>query len=386
LPPGPRRFGAALDDLTADMTTIHKLSPERDGRDAGSAGVHIALNSELHDLAGAVVRARAVRACDLGTRALPIFREVRWSVRRKVIDVFDDLALDDAFAPQRIGPGSVLLSAPGVFVAGHGHDKGDYCSCVFKVWTDGRARADEVTARLQATAGPQHLRDQRFTIDWHFSAADGDLRSATFEEVAGDVLFDEAYPGLGRPVNDFVGGYLAAPDSVLILLGPPGGGKTRLVREILAAISRRKGENAEIMYTTDKRALASDSMFVQFVIGSHDAFVIEDSDLLLKARTSGNEDMHRFLGIADGIARAQSRKIIFTTNLPNVTDIDPALIRPGRCYAVKQIRSLMPDEAKRLIARIVGGDAVRAARAEAALFGEVARSYSVAQIYRACAT
>jgi len=365
--------------------TIHKLLTERDGRDAESAAVHIALNCELHDLASAVVRARAVRACDLGTRSLPIFRQVRWSVRRKVSDVFDDLALDEAFAPQRISSGSVLLSAPDVFVSGFGHDKGDYCSCIFKVWAASRARADEVAERLQKCAGPQHLRDQRFTIDWHFSAANGELHNATFEEVADDVLFDEAYPDLGMSVANFVSAYLQAPDSVLILLGPPGGGKTRLVREILAAFSRRKGENAEIMYTTDKRALASDGMFVQFVTGSHDAFVIEDSDLLLKARTSGNEDMHRFLGIADGIARAQSRKIIFTTNLPNITDIDPALVRPGRCFAVKQIRSLTPAEAQRLAQRICGQDMERMTRALAKLDEAGGKSRSVAQVYRACA-
>lgn len=366
------------------MTTIHKLIPERDAHEGVSAGVHIALNTELNDLATAVVRARAVRACDLGTRSLPIFRKLRWSVRRKVIDVFDDLALDPAFAPQRIGSGSVLLSAPGVFVSGYGYDKGDYCSSIFKVWAESRARADETIEQLQKTAGPQHLRDQRFIIDWHFSTGDGELRSATFEEVADDVLFDEAYPDLGRPVADFVRAYLAATDCVLILLGPPGGGKTRLVREILAACSRRKGENAEIMFTTDKRALSSDRMFVEFVTGTYDAFVIEDSDLLLKARTSGNEDMHRFLGIADGIARAQNRKIIFTTNLPNITDLDPALIRPGRCFAVKQIRSLTPEEAQALARRICGDDTDLITRAFAMLEAMGGKSRSVAQVYRAC--
>ena len=179
-------------------------------------------------------------------------------------------------------------------------------------------------------------------------------------------------------------GYLAAPEAVLLLLGPPGGGKTRLVREILAALTRRKGENAEVLYTTDKRALASDEMFVGFVTGSHDAFVIEDTDHLLKARTSGNEEMHRFLAIADGIARAQKRKIIFTTNLPNITDVDPALIRPGRCYAVKYLRALELAEAIRLARKICGDDGERVARAEQALRAIDTRSYSVAQVYRAC--
>ncbi len=58
--------------------------------------------------------------------------------------------------------------------------------------------------------------------------------------------------------------------------------------------------------------------------------MIEDADHLRMARANGNVDLHRFLAIADGVVRAQGRKIIFTTNLPNVGDIDEALVRPGR--------------------------------------------------------
>ncbi len=363
--------------------SIHKLQTDRGSRDSGGASVSIALNTELYDIAGAVVRARAVRACDLATRSLPVYRLLRWSVHRKVNDLFDDLALDVGFSAQRISAGVALLTAPGLFVSASGHDKGTYCSCVFQVWAESRLRADEAAQRLQAIAGELRLRDETFVIDWHFCVGT-DLRSASFEEVATDVLLDEAYPSLGAPVEEFVRAYLEAQDSVLILSGPPGGGKTRLVREILASMTRRKGENAEVMYTSDKRALSSDELFVQFITGTHDALVIEDIDHLLKARTSGNEEMHRFLGIADGIARAQGRKIIFTTNLPNVTDIDPALTRPGRCYAVKTLRALDLAEAQRLAARICGADTARAANASAKLIETGARSYSVAQVYRAC--
>lgn len=364
--------------------TLHKFQTGHDGRDGGVADVNISLITQLYDISGAVVRARAVRACDLGTRSLPIYRLLRWSLRRKAVDVFDDLALDAMFVPQRLDGDTALLSAPGVFVSASGHDKGDYCSCVFQVWAESRARADEVAARLQGVCGTQRLREESYVLDWHFAAANGELRNASFEEVVTDRLLDEAYPMLGMGVADFVRGYLAASEAVLILLGPPGGGKTRLVREILAALTRRKGENAEVLYTTDKRALASDEMFVGFLTGSHDAFVIEDTDHLLKARTSGNEEMHRFLAVADGIARAQKRKIIFTTNLPNITDVDPALIRPGRCHAVKYLRALELAEAIRLACKVCGNDNERAARAEQALRAIDTRSYSVAQVYRAC--
>ena len=54
--------------------------------------------------------------------------------------------------------------------------------------------------------------------------------------------------------------------------------------------------------------------------------------------------------------------MIFTTNLPNINDIDDALLRPGRCYAVKNLRSLEPDEALRLAEKICGEDAGACAR------------------------
>jgi ATP-dependent 26S proteasome regulatory subunit len=172
---------------------------------------------------------------------------------------------------------------------------------------------------------------------------------------------------------------------VLILLGQPGSGKTRLVRAILGEMSRRKGDSAEVMYTGDRRALESDEIFVEFITGSHDAFVIEDADHLLAARASGNQDLHRFLAIADGVVRAQGRKILFTTNLPNVGDIDEALLRPGRCFATVRTRSLTREEGARLAGRLCKGDTAREQAALASVFLDGVRTASVAAIYRACA-
>src|SRR5581483_248061 len=96
-------------------------------------------------------------------------------------------------------------------------------------------------------------------------------------------------------------------------------------------------------------------------------------------------NLHRFLAIADGVVRAQGRKIIFTTNLPNVGDLDDALLRPGRCFAAIHARSLTPPEASKLIAKLCGGSAERERRATAAALPAGAKSCSVASVYRACA-
>lgn len=364
--------------------SLHKLMNERDLRTNDVPSLNVILEQKMYLLGDALVRARAVQGCDFDLRALPVHRTQRWSVRRKLELFFDDLALDSAFQSFRVGEGLALLTAPGAFVYAYGSSKADYSSCFFNVWAESAARAVEVGARLEAIAGPARMRDEAFTIDWQFTTGGGELRNSTFEELADPQLIDEAYPSLGMPVADFIAAYLAAPECVLILLGPPGTGKTRLVRAILAALTRRKGENAMVMYTADKRALRGDEIFVEFVTGSHDAFIIEDSDLLLKARTSGNEEMHRFLATADGVTRSQGRKIIFTTNLPNVLDIDDALTRPGRCYAIRNLRNLTPEEARTLARRICAADMERAARAETGLFATPAKSYSVAQVWRAC--
>ena len=68
------------------------------------------------------------------------------------------------------------------------------------------------------------------------------------------------------------------------------------------------------------------------------------------------------------------------------TNIDPALMRPGRCFATLHTRSLTPTEGSRLIARLCGGDLARERFALARTFPPGTKTCSVASIYRACAS
>ncbi len=343
--------------------------------------VGVQLRGDLCDLADTLLKVRALRAFDVGARRLPIHRKVRFAARRPLEDIFDDLALRAGLVAHRLDTAALLLDGPGVFVNASGSRKTDYSSGMLEIWAEDVARLEVTRTNLLGLVGPQRVREEIFTIDWHFTSTHSGLTNVAVDELADPELLDEAYPTLG-PVDALIDEYLSSRETVLVLQGPPGTGKTRLVRAILAAMSKRKGDSAKIMYTADRRALDNDEIFIEFITGSHDAFVVEDADHILMPRADGNANLHRFLCVADGVVRALGRKIIFTTNLPNIGDIDEALVRPGRCFAVLRTRNLERLEAQRLLTNLCGGNATQAAAVAATLPAD-GRAVSLASVFRA---
>ena len=344
---------------------------------------NIGLTKDIRYFADFIVAHRFAKALNEGVARYAIFREYRLAARVELEVLFDAIALDSAWRVERLHAETLVIDGDGIYVAAYGTRKADYCSCSFQIWASDLARAEAVKERLCDKVGSTRIVEPMFSIDWHFLTAKGELESASIEEMADDVLHDRAYPGVPGGVRNFIGRYLDVPETVLVLQGPPGTGKTRLIRAILGEMSRRKGEPVQALYTGDKRALENDEVFVKFITGWHDAFVVEDADHILKPRADGNEHLHRFLTIADGVVRAQGRKIVFSTNLPNVGDLDDALIRPGRCFARLLIRALTRTEAQALAHDIVAGDAETLQRASNVLASEAARSHSLAEVYQA---
>jgi hypothetical protein len=344
----------------------------------------ISVSREVHQLWSLVLDGRVAGAMEEGVSRYPIYRVLHFGARIGLDAMLDAVALDPAWRAERINYESVLLDGDGIFIVGYGSRKVDYCSFSFYIWAGDVARAEGAKQRLAAKAGSTRITEPMFSVEWQFVTGQG-LQGAWIEEMANDVLRDGAYPELKEGVQEFIARYLSSPETVLVLQGPPGTGKTRLIRGILGAMTRRKGEHeqAQALYTGDMKAMASDEVFVKFITGSHDAFIVEDADHLLKPRADGNEHLHRFLTIADGVVRSQGRKIIFSTNLPNVGDLDEALIRPGRCFARVFVRNLTDGEAKALAEEIAAGNADKQARAAIAFAAEGERKRSLAEVYQA---
>lgn len=175
--------------------------------------------------------------------------------------------------------------------------------------------------------------DDDVEISWVFTAPDGDIQSFDVPLLIPEPI-NGAYPWLNTSVENYAKNYISSTASVLILIGPPGTGKTTFIKEMI------KASKKNTMVTYDTKLLFQDSFFASFMSGHEDLLVLEDADEIMGSRKDGNSLMHRFLSASDGLVSGKGKKIIFTTNLPSIKDVDPALVRPGRCYDVISTRKL----------------------------------------------
>jgi hypothetical protein len=234
----------------------------------------LTLQADLDSLADSMLGMRAIQALDNHPSLFPIHRALRFAVRRPLEEVFDDLALHAAPRAQRLEAGVVIFEGDGFFASARGNRKTDYSSGTISVWACDLGRLREVEANILRAIGDQMVREEQFTIDWYFHSAHGGLTNVSFEELADPAPIDEAYPSIEGGIAAFIERYLEARDTILILQGPPGTGKTRLVRAILAAMSRRKRDSAIVLYTADRRAIENDEIYVELLNGAHDALVV----------------------------------------------------------------------------------------------------------------
>lgn len=203
------------------------------------------------------------------------------------------------------------------------------------------------------------------TIEWMYGA-NGDSASVPLNESR--LPLKEMYPFLGdESLESYYNRYMHSDASILLLIGPPGTGKTTFIRGLLSHTKM----SAQVTY--DAGILEKDYVFARFIEGDSNIMVLEDSDNFLKSRSDGNTMMHRFLNVGDGLVTTKGKKMIFSTNLPSIRDVDAALVRPGRCFDILHFDLLQYEHAKILANKLSVSLPVCSPGEEA--------TYSVAEIF-----
>ena len=155
------------------------------------------------------------------------------------------------------------------------------------------------------------------------------------------------YPFMnGEDIKDYAARYIESKSSILLLIGPPGTSKTNFIRQLLSATN----EGVLLTYSDDLKK--ADKLFSHFYDSPEKFLIIEDADTYIERREDGNTNMKQLLNITDGLTANPNKKVIFSTNLPNINRVDPALTRPGRCFDKLKFDRLTGDNLSRAMERI----------------------------------
>jgi ATPase family associated with various cellular activities (AAA) len=173
----------------------------------------------------------------------------------------------------------------------------------------------------------------------------GSLTLRSFDVKRPSTMFEELYD---QPALDLFGTLQASlranKTGVALLHGDPGTGKTSYIRELIC----KTPEKTFIIMPPELFESVTGPQLMQFMLqNNRSVLIIEDAEkLLLKRAGDSNAAISTLLNMGDGLlADALAMPILCTFNTA-VTNLDPAILRPGRLLGRHEFKGLSVAKAQ----------------------------------------
>ena len=158
---------------------------------------------------------------------------------------------------------------------------------------------------------------------------------------------DAFYPYIDGGVSGMIDAIRNKKAPVTIFIGEPGTGKSALIRSIMFGLKLPR------TYLVADELCVLHPGFSGWLNSTPDGsfITVEDADNYIRAREDKNTQMTALLNFTQGIISTSS-KVVISTNLTTLGDVDPALVRAGRTANIIHFRKLKGDEINKARAAI----------------------------------